>query len=360
MLAPRNRAAFACSFTLRAVAAVAAVLAVFIAVSPISAAPAKGMWLTQSEVGGLPMTGSAWTSVKASADASLGTARISDQNSSHDIKTLAVALVYVRTGDVTYRKKAADAIMSAVGTESGGRTLALGRNLGGYVIAADLINLHDYDSAKDSQFRAWLSSVRSANLDGDTLVSTAELRPNNWGTHAGAARVAADVYLGDVGDLSRAVQVFRGWLGERSQYSGFKFGDLSWQADPANPVGVNRKGALLQGKSVDGVLPDDQRRSGGFSWPPPKQNYVWEALGPAFVEAELLYRAGYSDAYRWSDSALLRAITWLNTVDGFPAQGDDGWLPWLANFAYGSRFATTSRADGKSMAWTNWTHARSR
>ena len=83
--------------------------------------------------------------------------------------------------------------------------------------------------------------------------------------------------------------MFKGWLGDRSQYSGFKFGDMSWQADPANPVGINRKGALIQGKSVDGVLPDDQRRSGGFVWPPPKENYVWAALGSTFVEAELLY-----------------------------------------------------------------------
>ena len=151
--------------------------------------------------------------------------------------------------------------------------------------------------------------------------------------------------------------MFRGWLGDRSQYSGFKFGDMSWQADPANPVGIDKKGALIQGKNVDGVVPDDQRRSGGFVWPPPKENYVWAALGSAFVEAELLYRAGYPDVYAWSDSALLRAITWLNTVDGFPAQGDDGWVPWLANAAYGTAYPAPARTSGKAMGWTDWTHA---
>ena len=34
--------------------------------------------------------------------------------------------------------------------------------------------------------------------------------------------------------------VFRGWLGDRSEYAGFKFGDLSWQADRSQPVGVNK------------------------------------------------------------------------------------------------------------------------
>lgn len=62
----------------------------------------------------------------AAADGSLGTARVSDQSSEHDVKTLAVALVYARTGVATYRTNAANAIMSAVGTESGGRTLAVG------------------------------------------------------------------------------------------------------------------------------------------------------------------------------------------------------------------------------------------
>ncbi len=245
------------------------------------------------------MSGSAWSAVKAAADGSLGTARVSDQSSEHDVKTLAVALVYARTGVATYRTKAANAIMSAVGTESGGRTLAVARNLTAYVIAADLINLKAYDGSKNSQFRSWLTGIRTASLDGDTLVSTHERRANNWGTAAGAARIAADIYLGDTTDLARAASVFQGWLGDRSNYAGFPFGDLTWQADPANPVGINKKGATIQGKNVDGVLPDDQRRSGGFTGPAPQENYVWGALGPAFRQAELLSHAGYP-AYSWS------------------------------------------------------------
>ena len=294
--------------------------------------------------------------MKAAADGSLGTANVADQSSEHDVKTLAVALVYARTGTTSYRAKAASAIMSAIGTEAGGRTLALARNLTAYVIAADLINLKAYDASKESQFRSWVSSVRTKTLDGDTLVSTHEARANNWGTAAGAARIAADVYLGDTVDLARATSVFQGWLGDRSKYSGLNFGgDLSWQADPANPVGINKKGALIQGKNVDGVLPDDQRRSGGFTWPAPQQNYVWGALGPAFMQAELLKHAGYP-AYSWSDSALKRAIVWLHAVNNFPASGDDGWVPWIANNAYGTSYPAPSRSNGKVMGWTAWTH----
>ena len=55
------------------------------------------------------MSGPAWQQLKAAADGDLGTAEIADQNSNHDVRTLAVALVYARTGDSAYRAKAADA-----------------------------------------------------------------------------------------------------------------------------------------------------------------------------------------------------------------------------------------------------------
>ena len=75
-------------------------------------------------------------------------------------------------------------------------------------------------------------------------------------------------------------------------------------------MGINPKGGQIDGHSVDGVLPEDQRRSGGFSWPPPKENYVWGALQGATFQAQMLSRQGY-DAWHWSDSAILRALTWL-------------------------------------------------
>ena len=82
---------------------------------------------------------------------------------------------------------------------------------------------------------------------------------------------------------------------------------------------------------------------------------MWGALGPAFMQAELLRHAGYP-AYSWSDSALRRAIVWLHDVNSFPASGDDGWVPWIANKAYGTSYPAPSRSNGKIMGWTAWTH----
>lgn len=316
----------------------------------------SGIWTSAAELAMKPMAGPAWAAVKAAADGSLGSPNISDQDSKHDTSTLAVALVYARTGTTSYRAKAANAILSAIGTEAGGRTLALGRNLVSYVIAADLIDLKAYDAAGDQRFRAWLTTVRRSALDGKTLISTHEDRPNNWGTHAGASRIAADLYLGDTADLARAVLVFRGWLGDRSAYAGFKYGDLDWQADPSKPVGVNPAGATKDGHSIDGVLPDDQRRGGGFSWPPDKQNYVYEGLQGAIVQAELLHRAGYP-AYGWSSSAIGRAYAWLHGPAAFPAEGDDTWQPWIVNARLGTTYPA-GNGVGKNMAWTNFSHGR--
>jgi hypothetical protein len=317
----------------------------------------SGIWMSRADLAKLPMTGSAWSHLKSTADGSLGSPNISDQVSQHDTNTLAVALVYARTGQASYRTKAADAIMSAIGTEKGGRTLALARNLVSYVIAADLIDLKSYDAGKDQQFRSWLAAVRNATLDGKTLISTHDVRPNNWGTHAGASRIAADLYLGDKADLAKAAQVFKGWLGDRSAYAGFTYGQLDWQADASKPVGINPKGATKNGRNVDGVLPDDQRRAGGFTWPAPKENYVWEAMQGAVVQAELLSHAGY-DAWNWSDRAMWRAVNWEYNVNGFPATGDDTFEIYIINHAYGSNFPVGGANTGKNMDFTDWLYGR--
>jgi hypothetical protein len=320
--------------------------------------PHGGLWISRAEIAARPASGAAWSAMKAGADAG-GAAAIADQHSDHDVNTLAAALVAARTGAAAYRDRAVAGIAAAIGTEAGGRTLALGRNLPSYVIAADVVNLPAIDPALDGRLRSWLSALRTKDLGGDTLVSTHELRPNNWGTMAGAARIAADAYLGDIADLQRAATVFRGWLGDRAAYAGFKFGELSFQADPSRPVGVNPAGAVKDGVSIDGALPDDMRRGCPFAPRPCYTDYAWESMQGAVVQAELLWRRGY-DAWGWSDHALLRAARYLQGLDaqygGWWARADDTWQPWLLNHAYGTALPTEAARSGKIMGFTDWTH----
>src|SRR5690606_4402054 len=153
-----------------------------------------------------------------------------------------------------------------------GRALSLGRELAAYVIAADLIGLRSVNSSLDQQFRARLTELRTTPTTSGpgSLVECHELRPNNWGTMCGASRVAIAAYLGDRAELDRSATVLRGYLGDRGAYAGFKYGELTWQCDASRPVGINPKGCTKSGLSLDGVMPDDQRRGGSFSGEPTK------------------------------------------------------------------------------------------
>ncbi len=315
---------------------------------------AEGIWTSPAELALLPTSGKAWDAMLAAAREPIESPNVSDQDDRDNVRVLARAFVWARTGDELARQEVIDACRAVIGTQLGGRTLALGRELLAYVIAADLVKL---PADLDPAFRSWLDAVRREELGGRTLLSTHEDRPNNWGTHAGASRMAVALYLDDQADLERAAQVFRGWLGDRGSYAGFRFGDLSWQADPARPVGVNPAGATLDGHPVDGVLPDDQRRGGAFTWPPPAENYVWAALQGAIAQAVILHRVGY-DVFAWEDRALLRAVRWLHEQASFPAQGDDTWIPWVVNHYYATSFPARLPAHpGKNMGFTDWTHA---
>jgi len=324
---------------------------------PVSAA----VWMTRSEIQALPMSGPAWAALKARADSSAGTPNLSDQDQNNDVYVLSKALVYARTGIESYRTEVRQNCMAAIDTEVGGLVLALSRNLVSYVIAADLVGL---EPTEDEAFRAWLRrTLTETSSDGRTLRSTHEDRPNNYGTHAGASRAAVAIYLGDAEELARTALVFRGWLGDRSAYSGFNYGDLSWQCDSTNPVGINPPGCVRDSVSLDGALPEEMRRGGPFQWPPLQGeavNYAWEAIQGAVVQAEILHRQGY-DTWNWQNQALKRMVQFLLALDqdfgGWWASGDDRWTPWLVNRAYGTKFPSVSPTrPGKNMGYTDWTH----
>lgn len=315
----------------------------------------EGIWITAQELEALPMEGEAWLALAGAAARPLSVPNLGGRDDNTDVLCLAKALVFARTGDAAYRAEVLRTLREVVGTERNGDILSLGRNLPGYVIAADLIHL---PPTFERRFQVWLRRLLRAELEGTTLRRVHERRPNNWGTHAGAARAVVARYLGDDEELERVAQVFRGWLGERGAYDAFDFGDLDWQASPGLPVGINPPGASRDGHSLDGVLGDDQRRAGAFTWPPPKENYVYEALQGALVQAVVLGRAGY-DVWEWGDRALLRAFRWLDDVADYPAEGDDTWQPHVINHFYRTELRSQFPSrPGKNMGWTDWVFPR--
>ena len=266
------------------------------------------LWLTTDELKQKPTSGAGWDYVKRIATGSWGTANISDMSSNHNTAVLAGAYYAVRTGDAKMKTKTEQGLAQAVGTESDGQVLSLGRYLAAYLIAADTVNYHD------PKFVAWVDAVRTKTLQNNeggtsTMVNRHETRANNWGACCGMSRVAADLYLDDKTDLERAVQVWQGWMGDRSKWgvapNDFFFGaaGTSWAHDEKNPVPVNPKGAVKNGRNIDGVLPSDQNRTGEFTWPPPCGNYPHGVTGFVLTTVEMLRRNGYPSCHLWSDSA---------------------------------------------------------
>jgi hypothetical protein len=313
----------------------------------------QGIWISPAEVMALPDHGPAWDALMAQSRKPIAP-NLSNKDDPSNVRVLARALVATRTGSESARQEVLVALDKVRGTEKGSRSLAVARELMAYVIAAELVGL---DGAERSEFETWLREVRDEDFQGRTLRSTHEDRPNNWGTHAGASRLAVAIYLGDHEEIERTATVFRGFVGEKAGWRDFKFGERWWQPDNASrDYGINPVGSQIDSHPVGGVLPDDQRRGGPFSWPPPRENYVYEALQGAVAQAVMLERLGMP-AWQWGDRALLRAFEWLNEIADFPAEGDDTWMPHIVNRAYGSSFpAPVPSRPGKAIGFADWTH----
>ncbi|MGE0621966.1 MAG: alginate lyase family protein [Pseudomonadales bacterium] len=309
------------------------------------------VWLDAEDLRQLPDDGPAWEAMIKRATRTDISPCLADQDDPSNVATLALALYATRADDAEARDRVREIVRRVPGTERGARTLALGRELAAYVIAADLVGL---PAEQRAAFERWLRSLLTRNFQGRTLRSTHEDRPNNWGTHAGASRLAVAIYLEDREEIERSAHVFRGWLGDADGWQGFEFGDTWWQPAGSRNYAINPPGSSIQGHSVDGVLPDDQRRAGAFRWPPPKENYVYEALQGALTQALLLEAQGY-DVWSWGDAALLRAFRWLQTEARYPARGDDTWMPHVINHAYGvSLPAPCPATPGKGLGFTDW------
>jgi len=333
---------------------------------PGGGANAKQIWITNPRLATLPTSGAAWDNVLAKSALSI-TANMSSRNR-HNVRALAKGLVFARQGGSALRDDVVTAINTLPGTE-GSDALAGLRNLSGYTIAADLVGL---DAGDDVTFSQYLQAfwdgtkVPGSPMSPRPFRVTMEGKPNNFGTAAGASCAAIGVYLGDTSILDQCSIVLQAYLGDFAQFALSGFGELSWQCDQSNPVYVNAQGCTISGENADGICPDDQRRAGSFTWPPPKSNYVWTGLQGLVPWVIIMHEAGYG-SLTWSNEAFKRAFDWLNTAHFLPSGSekyiagdtgvDDEWLPHVHNFYYsGGSTVTIPAGTGKVGGFTDWTH----
>lgn len=337
------------------------------------------MWISTKELLALPITGNSWQLINNSARGNWGTADLKNQDNKYGLNVLASAFVYARTGDNALRSKTRDGIITAKRTMDDSSewtttngALSLGRQLGAFVIAADLIDLKNFDSSADNEFRNWLKIIRTTDVGSHgrwkNITYTCENSANNWGTFACSSRIAASIYLGDIIDIDRSANIIRAWIGERQYYPSdapgqngyFQHTALSlstgWPCNESNWVAINPSCVQL-GVNVDGAIVEDAARGGNCCTLQGDGNmYSWEVLQGVFVSMELLYRTErYGNPYLWGNSGLKRAVNFMER-SGWNITNPAQYVPWIANKRYGTNYPTSSTGSGRIMSWTDWTH----
>jgi hypothetical protein len=351
---------------------------------PAPAPRSNGIWISAATLRHLPTAGAAWERLRADAEADPGSADVADQDSGHDVASLAAALVCARTQSPELCEKARAAVVSAIGTERGGRWLAVGRNLTAYVIAADVMGLRADGEPESAGTRVetWIRSFETERLADNNTGEPTPFIPFASGSNAsaqeGAAYAAVAAYLGDRAALERAWDAFRTYLCDPSApdqeridlHRGVKAG---WAYDDQHPCAVNPAGTAKQvppGRlgagqvvPVGGAIINDMARGGDLAWPPGATQYPWVALEGLVPAAVILHRAGYP-AFAVADRALLRAVDYLRDLQ--LSTGSGRWFQerrsneiiQLVNVAYGAHFRVDLPAGaGRTVGYTDWTHA---
>ena len=317
-----------------------------------------GIWSSRAELALLPMTGPGWNAVLADASKDTSNPDVGNQNDNTNCYVLAAAIVAERlaaAGEtdeaVRYRKKVVDAVEKIVrdGQPDGSRTLAWGREIGAYVMAADLVGYRTeaFENYLKDAADKWICSDRHQTLHEMTLE-----RPNNWGAMGFGTMCAIYTYLGDKNSLQTIRDIWMTTIVGPSAKS-FRYGaDLSWQADPKNPMVINPAGSSKEGLSLDGLQPEEMRRGAPFT----TQNitptgYPFEALQGWIMAARILERQGMP-IWEEGDRALYRAVYALQVYlterygTSWSFSGDDLWMLEFVDRVYGSDFAKNKQVWG--------------
>lgn len=305
------------------------------------------------------MSGAAWTRVLNAANASWGAPNLCDQDNKVNGNVLAGALVYARdpANNAAMRTKVRNAIFAAIPTQvtgCGNATLALGRLLGAYVMAADYIRLGQLSASDDQAFRNWLGPLRTKIVGGHgryvSLVFTATDSPHNWGTFALASLTAADVYLGDLTAVQRDWNVYQGYI-SRTKYAGF-------QQEPQSNSWTCRDIAFSPangGCSTDagryGGWPKDLIRGGACCTPSGDgASYSREIMQGVVVSAELLWKTGRTSSYEVIKPAFEFARKWNiynNHSTGY-------YISWMVNKRLGYNVTQNGAVWGRLFGYTDW------
>lgn len=341
----------------------------------MAVAPTYGLWLNASQVSVLPTTGAAWLLMANDAlNVPWGSPQLYTELNDHGAFAFAGGLYYAKSGDDDVRTKVAQAITdlvaspSTIGATPAGASLtalSVAKQLPGYVLAADLINLASLDATLEGQFRDLITRMLTEPLVNGpvSLTLASQTLPDRWGAWATFAKFLVGVYTASLVNSLQAIQVFQGLLGDRAAYSdlsspGFDYSlDTSWQPDPALPVPLNPFGAARGSRSIDGALPDELAKSDGpYHFPFPKDQSAWDMLEALTAMTWVLKQRGTATEGNQT-SALKRAAEWQLFQAVLSPSAERQWVPWVLKTLYPTLVVSTSNAGrGPAVGYADWTH----
>jgi hypothetical protein len=323
-------------------------------------ARSKGILMSGAELMALPTSGPGWDAIMARIKSPYGGSYTLGTRDESNKDVLANALAGARLNNAAYKGFARDKIKNMMAApRNTGDVLGTLRHLQTYIISADIIDLASFDPALNGKFRTWLANEIRANYSGGggggSVLSVHDKKPNNFGTHAGATRIAAALYLGDAAELKAARDVWYGWATGDPGYvpPTRKWEGTSWQCSSTRPSGINATGCNRNGVSLDGVIPEDQVRCGQFSASPCATNYIHGATDGMTLSFWMLARQG-ENPWAWGDRAALRQMNWKYKSGQAPYGGYRWQIPVIEK-AYGIDLGgNTPTATSTNFGFADW------
>jgi hypothetical protein len=238
-----------------------------------------GLWISKAEIDTRPMSGDDWTDMLATADATWPAAAMDDQDSTTNLYALSGGLVYLRTGTASYRTKVEAYLQDLIDAgypKDNTQALGYARNLGAYVLAADMCNIRVNNPTLHADFSAFAEGALTESYVGGGMTSVrdgAYARPNNIGNYCRWTCIITYAYIGDTAELDGIVEEVAFWLGDRTRggaealWGPTASPDLSWHEDPADSAtlrGIVGQGVTRFGHDFDGIQPEEMRRDDSF------------------------------------------------------------------------------------------------
>lgn len=261
-------------------------------------------------------TGPAWEALlKVANAATTAGANMSNQDEKIDMSIFAMALVAVRTGDDKMRVKCMTALENTIGTEGNSRWLAIARNGGAIVGAADVLGI------KDGPIFNWLKSFLTKKQPENnppnapqTLQENAWASGSNASSQAGLFHAELSVYTENVEQFEWSYRAFCKFCGDRTIDHKIASNDPDWQQFPDDPVGIQARGTIKHGVDIGGAVGNDMSRSYGIPLAsmPYKANSQYARVGlNGFGIAAWVFHHQGKPAFDVVEKAILRNVKFL-------------------------------------------------